>query len=81
MKGKIEKSIYAILRSKGYDTNGVNLQSALRADVGLDSLDTIELLMELETKYSLTIPDEVSEKFVTVGDVVNYLADKMEHRI
>ena len=80
MKAAIETKIKSILHNKGYETT-IDIESDLRKDVGLDSLDTIELIMELETAYSLTIPAEVSEKFVTVGDVIEYLADKVAYRI
>ena len=51
----------------------VTLDSKIKDDLGADSLDTLQLLMTLEDKYGITIPDDELMKFVTVGDVVNYL--------
>lgn len=47
--------------------------SRIKDDLGADSLDTLQILMFLEDTYGLTIPDEELAKFVTVGDVVEYL--------
>ncbi|MBO4428711.1 MAG: acyl carrier protein [Clostridia bacterium] len=55
----------------------VTLDSKIKDDLGADSLDTLQLLMTLEDKYGITIPDDELMKFVTVGDVVNYL-EKLE---
>ena len=45
-------------------------------DLGADSLDTVELVMEFEEKFSLDIPDEDAEKIRTVKDAVDYIAAK-----
>ena len=42
-------------------------------DLGADSLDTVELIMELEEEFGLEIPDEEAEKLATVGDAVTYI--------
>jgi acyl carrier protein len=42
-------------------------------DLGLDSLDLVELVMELEEEFEITIPDDQAEKFKTVGDAIDYL--------
>ena len=55
----------------------VTLDSKIKDDLGADSLDTLQLLMTLEDKYGITIPDDELMKFVTVGDVVSYL-EKLE---
>lgn len=44
-------------------------------DLGADSLDVVELVMALEEKFGIEIPDEVAEKIVTVNDVVQYIKD------
>ena len=44
-------------------------------DLGADSLDTVELVMEFEDKFGMQIPDEEAEKIQTVGDAVQYIAD------
>ncbi|MCL2101319.1 MAG: acyl carrier protein [Fibromonadales bacterium] len=50
--------------------------ASFTADLGADSLDRTELIMGLEDEFKVEIPDTVSEKFQTVGDVVNFLAEK-----
>jgi acyl carrier protein len=44
--------------------------------LGADSLDTVELIMEFEKEFDLTIPDEEAEQIATVGDAVDYLQEK-----
>jgi acyl carrier protein len=46
-------------------------------DLGADSLDTVELVMEFEDKFGMQIPDEEAEKILTVGDAVKYIADHL----
>lgn len=43
------------------------------ADMNLDSLDTVELIMEIEKEFNLSIPDDVQQGFLTLGDAVKYL--------
>ena len=42
-------------------------------DLGADSLDTVELIMEFEKEFGITIPDEDAEKITTVGDAISYI--------
>lgn len=44
-------------------------------DLGADSLDTVELIMQLEEEFNIQIPDEDAEKITTVGDAVKYIED------
>ena len=46
-------------------------------DLGADSLDTVELIMEFEKEFGIEIPDEDAEKIGTVGDAVKYLTEKL----
>ncbi|MFH1519218.1 MAG: acyl carrier protein [Candidatus Omnitrophota bacterium] len=46
-------------------------------DLGADSLDTVELVMALEEKYDIEIPDEDAEKILTISDVVKYIENKI----
>ena len=46
-------------------------------DLGADSLDIVELVMEFETEFNIDIPDEDAEKLRTVGDAMNYLHQKI----
>ncbi|CUS76652.1 acyl carrier protein [Candidatus Kryptobacter tengchongensis] len=46
-------------------------------DLGADSLDTVELVMEFEKEFGIQVPDEDAEKIRTVGDAINYLKQKL----
>lgn len=72
-KGVIEKDIMQILQEKGLVDEQTNLESRLDEDLGLDSLEKIKTLMAIETKFNITIPDENSERLLTIGDVVDYI--------
>jgi len=60
----------------GVDEADINDDASFTNDLGADSLDTVELIMEFEKEFDLTIPDEDAEKIATVGDAVTYLSDK-----
>ncbi|MCA9788347.1 MAG: acyl carrier protein [Cyanobacteria bacterium HKST-UBA06] len=55
------------------DLAEVKPNAAFQADLGADSLDTVELVMALEEEFSLEIPDEEAEKIATVQDAVDYI--------
>ncbi|GAA9544178.1 acyl carrier protein [Helicobacter pylori] len=57
------------------DTAQVTPEAEFVKDLGADSLDVVELIMALEEKFSIEIPDEQAEKIVNVGDVVKYIED------
>ncbi|RDU56730.1 acyl carrier protein [Helicobacter sp. MIT 99-5507] len=54
----------------------VKLESRFVDDLGADSLDVVELVMALEEKFEIEIPDEEAEKIATVKDVVDYIEKK-----
>lgn len=54
----------------------IKLESKLYEDLNFDSLDAVELTMDIETKFSLEISDEDAEKCKTVGDVVTYVRER-----
>ena len=51
----------------------VKPEATFTNDLGADSLDTVELIMELEKEFNITIPDDQAEKIVTVGDAISYV--------
>ncbi|KMT68567.1 acyl carrier protein [Helicobacter pylori] len=57
------------------DTAQVTPEAEFVKDLGADSLDVVELIMALEEKFGIEIPDEQAEKIVNVGDVVKYIED------
>lgn len=65
-----------IVEKLGVDESDINDNASFTNDLGADSLDTVELIMEFEKEFDLTIPDEDAEKIATVGDAVTYLTEK-----
>ncbi len=62
-----------IIKQFGESEKTVILESSFVNDLGTDSLDIVELVMELEDEFDVNIPDEEAEKMQTVGDVVKYI--------
>ena len=68
--------VMAIVSEKlGVDKDKVKLETSFVGDLGADSLDMVELLMNLEDNFKMTIPDEDAEKIKTVGDAVAYIKE------
>ena len=63
---------------KDVDESKVNMDTSFEQDLGADSLDLVELIMELEENYDVTIPDEDAQKISTVGDAVRYIEANVE---
>ncbi|CAM5787922.1 MULTISPECIES: acyl carrier protein [Brevibacillus] len=57
----------------GVDESKITLEASFKEDLGADSLDVVELVMELEDEFDLEISDEDAEKITTVGEVVSYI--------
>jgi len=77
MADNIESSVYSIIEEKlGVDESEISRDASFTDDLGADSLDTVELIMEFEKEFDITIPDEEAEDIQTVGDAVNYLENK-----
>lgn len=71
---EIEAKVKAIIVEKlGVEESEVKLESSFTNDLGADSLDTVELIMEFEKVFGISIPDDQSEKIGTVGDAVAYI--------
>ncbi|MBP3964548.1 MULTISPECIES: acyl carrier protein [Paenibacillus] len=58
----------------GVDESEVSLEASFKEDLGADSLDVVELVMELEDEFDMEISDEDAEKITSVGEVVNYIS-------
>jgi acyl carrier protein len=65
-----------IINKLGVDEGQVTPEASFTNDLGADSLDTVELVMEFEKAFNLQIPDEDAEKIATVGDAITYLSGK-----
>jgi len=63
-----------IVDKLGVDESEVTNEASFTNDLGADSLDTVELIMEFEKEFDISIPDEEAEKIETVGDAVTYLS-------
>lgn len=71
---EIKKKIVQIIVDKlGVDEAEVTATASFANDLGADSLDTVELIMEFEKEFNISIPDEAAEKIVTVGDAIEYM--------
>ena len=68
-----EKVVEIIVDKLGVDAAEVKDEASFTNDLGADSLDTVELIMELEKQFDVTIPDPDAEKIQTVGDAVAYI--------
>ncbi|HBD42137.1 MAG: acyl carrier protein [Rhodothermaeota bacterium MED-G64] len=73
----VQSKVTSIIVDKlGVDESEVTAEANFTNDLGADSLDTVELIMEFEKEFDISIPDEDSEKIATVGDVISYLQEK-----
>ena len=71
---EIESKVRDIVVDKlGVDAAEVSAEKSFTGDLGADSLDTVELIMELENEFGIAIPDDDAEKIATVGDAVAYI--------
>ncbi len=70
----IQKKVTEIIVEKlGVEESAVTLEASFTNDLGADSLDTVELIMEFEKEFDISIPDEQAETITTVGEAVTYL--------
>ena len=64
-----------IVSKLGVDESEVKPEASFTNDLGADSLDTVELIMEFEKAFGISIPDDKAEKIATVGDAINYIKE------
>jgi acyl carrier protein len=70
----ISSRVKAIIVDKlGVDENEVVTEASFTNDLGADSLDTVELIMEFEKEFNIAIPDDQAEKIGSVGDAISYI--------
>lgn len=62
-----------IIDKLGVEESEVVVEASFTNDLGADSLDTVELIMEFEKEFNIAIPDDQAEKISTVGDAITYI--------
>lgn len=70
-----DKIVSIIVDKLGVESAEVTYEASFTNDLGADSLDTVELIMEFEKEFNLAIPDDQAEKIVTVGDAIKYIEE------
>ena len=70
-----ERVVKIVCDQMGATADKVTKDTSFINDLGADSLDTVELVMEFEDHFNISIPDEEAEKIQTVGDAVNYIVN------
>ena len=75
-----ERVIEIVCENLGVNKEQVNRSTSFIEDVGADSLDIVELIMELEEEFEITIPDDQAEKIKTVGEAIDYIDKELGKR-
>ena len=75
-----ERAINIVAEQLGVDKDKIKLESNFVNDLGADSLDTVELVMELEEEFDINIPDDAAEKIQTVGQAVEHIEKACEEK-
>ena len=71
---EVESKVIAVVSEQlGVDKAEISRETSFVDDLGADSLDTVELVMELEDEFDLNIPDEEAEKLQTVGTAIDFI--------
>jgi acyl carrier protein len=74
----LERVTKVIVDRRGVDESEIKIEASFRDDLGADSLDVVELVMELEDEFDMEISDDDAEKIATVGDAVSYIGEKVK---
>ena len=77
MSTVFERVSKVVVDRLGVDESEVKLEASFRDDLGAESLDVVELVMELEDEFDMEISDEDAEKIATVGDAISYIESKV----
>ncbi|MHC0037198.1 acyl carrier protein [Pseudoneobacillus sp. C159] len=73
----LERITKVVIDRLGVNESEVKLEASFKEDLGADSLDVVELVMELEDEFDMEISDDDAAKIATVGDAVNYIQSKL----
>ena len=77
MSENYEKVKEIVIDKLGVDDSKITMEAKFIDDLGADSLDTVELIMQFEEEFSIEIPDEEAEKLHSVGQAVDYISAKL----
>lgn len=78
MSASIEERVSNIVcEQMGTSRDKITEKTSFINDLGADSLDTVELVMEFEDEFEINIPDDEAEKIQTVGDAINYIKSRV----
>ena len=75
-----ERVIDIICENLGVNKEQVSRSTSFIEDIGADSLDIVELIMELEEEFEITIPDDQAEKIKTVGEAIDYIEREQQKK-
>jgi acyl carrier protein len=75
-----ERVIQLVCDNLGVNREQVSRKTSFQEDIGADSLDVVELVMELETEFEITIPDDEAERIRTVGEAIEYVEREVAAR-
>lgn len=75
-----ERVIEIVCENLGVSKDQVNRSTSFQEDVGADSLDIVELVMELEEEFDIQIPDTEAEKIKTVGEAIDFIERKQAEK-
>ncbi len=84
-ESEIESAVIKVVAEKmGVEEDGISSDTRFTEDLNADSLDTVELVMDIEDEFEIAIGDEVAGKLQTIGDVVEFIvkgesSDRMQH--
>ena len=73
----VEKDVFEIVsRRLKWELSDLSLETNLRKDLNADSIDSVEVIFELEDLYSITIEDEVAEDLQTIGSIIDVITER-----
>ena len=73
MASVAERVVDIVAEQLGVDKEKISAETSFVNDLGADSLDTVELVMELEEEFDINIPDDAAEKIQTVGEAIDFI--------
>ncbi|MEW6742447.1 MAG: acyl carrier protein [Planctomycetota bacterium] len=73
-----ERVINIVCEQMGASRDKIRSETSFINDLGADSLDTVELVMEFEDEFDINIPDEDAEKIQSVGDAIEYIKSRVQ---